>query len=157
MNSEVNNLQRTNHNSVSIFNLLTFQWSHLSVSSHHPNHRMGLNLLGHSIVRSPLEKNEIWIFGGRRADEANLSDEEIQRERSLSAPILSFNLLSCELFPLQFRQSSHSHPSSPEARLNQVFLRLSEVNLDLAIPIVNQDPSQQVSLSFCSLLMSPIS
>jgi hypothetical protein len=154
MNSEWNYLSQTNHNSVSIFNLLTLQWSHLTISSNsqpNPNPRMGLNLLGHSIVRSPLEKNEIWIFGGRRADELNLSEEEIVRVRSLPAPILSLNLQTGELFPLQFLSSSSS---SPEARLNQVFLRLSDVNIDLSIPPPNQD--QQVPSLHFFLLSLPM-
>lgn len=80
-------------------------------------------------------------------DEENLSEDEILRERSLSARVLSFNLQSNELYAVRIRNSTRK---SPESRLNQVFVQLNDVanllsaaaseeqQVDFFISILNQ-------------------
>lgn len=108
------------NNTVAVLDLTTFQWQSVpvDVTSLPPGFSgRGLNLIGHSIVPSPLNKDEIYIFGGRRNDEkvANMG----RRNEHIPANLLSLNLANMKLCLVPVANPPGDVANIPEARLNQ--------------------------------------
>lgn len=108
----------------------------------------GLNLIGHSLVPSPIDPKELYIFGGRKSDE-NITSSTLNsnnnfrnsRATTASSFIFVLNLDTLILSELPISNLSNDTLNLPEPRLNQLFVRRSEQLIQFKPPVVEEKPS----------------
>jgi hypothetical protein len=125
---------------VSVLDLTSFHWQSLPVdcSSLPPGFSgRGLNLVGHSIVPSPLEKEEIYIFGGRRNDERAF---QMRRSEHIPANLLSLNTTTMKLTVVPVTNAVGDTTNVPEARLNQTCQMILSERVPLSEEAADEKP-----------------
>jgi hypothetical protein len=121
------------NNTIAILNISTMTWTQpvvdLSATS-----SAGLNLIGHSIALSPVNPQEIFIFGGRKSDE---SPTPTTRSKQAAPPTAT--LWTLNLDTLALSEAALKCPADltdlPEARLNQLFIRRQDEMVALKPPV----------------------
>jgi hypothetical protein len=121
-----------------MLNLMTMTWTQVSIDISHPCQGMrpyGLNLIGHSLALSPFDKKEIYIFGGRATDEAN----QVKGKGSLFVPamLLTLNVETMRVTEVPIRNPP-GDISTPESRIDQVFVRVSDEMVALRPALVEE-------------------
>ena len=124
-----------------MLSLATFTWTTVSVdsSSIPPGYsEKGLNLIGHSVVPSPLDKDEIYIFGGRRNDEKGYGVP--RKEEHVPANLLSLHLGTMKLSIVAVSSPNNDIKSFPEARVNHICLSLLSRTVQFADEKTEEKP-----------------
>jgi hypothetical protein len=125
-------LDPTANNSIALLNIATMTWTQplidLSASS-----TSGLNLIGHSIAQSPVNPQEVFIFGGRRSDE-HPAPARLKHASPPTAALWTLNLDTLTLSEAALKLTK-DQSNLPEARLNQLFLRRHEEAVALKPPV----------------------
>ena len=82
-------------NKISVLNLATMCWTHVTVdntSDFNSGHSIsGLKIVGHSMLLSPFNNNEVLIFGGRCVDEVGMCT--YTKNDFVPATLLKLNLV----------------------------------------------------------------